>query len=133
MLKNNGFTIVFLIWMGLITFLSLHSFKDNELPDLGIPNMDKLVHFVFYAMAAFLGCLFIRERTHGEKGLKPTLILIGILMIIYGMVIEMFQYGFTTSRDGNVFDVVANSIGTLAGILTIVFIFKGEARLKWKY
>lgn len=119
--------------MGLITFLSLHSFKDNDLPDLGIPNMDKLVHFVFYAMATFLGGLFIRERTRGEKGLKPTLILIGILMIIYGMVIEVIQYGFTTSREGNVFDVLANCMGTLVGILTIVIIFKGERRLNWKY
>lgn len=133
MLKKNGFTIVFLTWMGLITFLSLHSFKDNELPDLGIPNIDKLVHFVFYAMATFLGCLFMRERTHGEKGLNPTLVIIGILMIIYGMVIEVLQYAFTTSRDGNIFDVLANSMGTFAGILTIVFIFKGERRLNWKY
>ncbi len=119
--------------MGLITFLSLYSFEDSELPDLGIPNMDKLVHFVFYAVASFLGCLFIRERSHGKNGMKPTLVYIGVLMIVYGMVIEVLQYAVTTSRDGNIYDVLANCIGALAGILTILFVFSGERRLNWKY
>ncbi|MET6989048.1 VanZ family protein [Sediminicola arcticus] len=132
MLKKSIFTIAFISWMVFITLLSLFSFSEGDLPDFEIPYMDKLVHFNFYFMAALLGVLSVRERTLGKSGLKKTILMILAAVILYGIVIEIMQSVFTVAREGDIFDVIANTFGALIGALAIKVLFSGKRQLKWK-
>lgn len=118
--------------MVFITLLSLFSFSEGDLPDFELPFMDKLVHFTFYFMAAVFGILSIRERTHGKSGMKISILMIVIAVVIYGIVIEVVQSKFTVDREGDVFDVMANTLGALLGALAIKLVFSGKSQLKWK-
>ena len=118
--------------MVFITLLSLFSFSEGDLPDFGWPYMDKLVHFTFYFNAALLGALSIRERTRGKSGLTKSILIIIIAVVLYGIVIEVMQNELTVAREGDVFDVMANTLGALLGALAIKLIFSGKRQLKWK-
>tara|TARA_R110002167_G_scaffold58974_7_gene167003 strand:+ start:540 stop:899 length:360 start_codon:yes stop_codon:yes gene_type:complete len=119
--------------MALVTFLSLFSISNTEMPSISIRNFDKVVHFVFYCVATLLCCLYIRERTEGNANFKKTMVLTVLAMIIYGIIIEVLQSEWTTTRDGNLYDALANTAGALVGIWIISYVFSGKKELKWKY
>ncbi|WP_145758404.1 VanZ family protein [Sediminicola sp. YIK13] len=132
MLKKSIFTIAFISWMVFITLLSLFSFSEGDLPEFELPFVDKLVHFIFYFMAALLGALFIRERTKGKNDMMKSILTIVIAVVLYGIIIEVLQSELTVDREGDVFDVMANTIGALVGALAIKLVFSGKRQLKWK-
>lgn len=118
--------------MVFVTLLSLFSFSEGDLPDFELPFMDKLVHFTFYFVATVFGVLSIRERTLGKSGLNISVLIIVIAVVIYGIVIEVIQSKLTVDREGDVFDVMANTLGALLGAVAIKLIFYGKRQLKWK-
>lgn len=118
--------------MAFVTLLSLFSFSEDDLPDFEIPYLDKLVHFTFYFVATILGVLTIRERTQGKNGLVKSILTIIGVVVLYGMVIEVLQSEMTVTREGDVFDVLANTLGALFGALSIKLLFSGKRQLKWK-
>ncbi|QCX01201.1 VanZ family protein [Aggregatimonas sangjinii] len=132
MLKNSGFTIVFLLWMGFVTVMSLISLSGVSAPTLRIPHMDKIVHFTFYFVATILGCFFARERTDGKLKLQKATMIFSLVTIIYGIIIEVLQHKLTVTRDGNIFDALANITGTFVGALIIIVVFSSNGRLKWR-
>lgn len=133
MLKKYGYTIGFISWMTFITLLSLFSFSgDDDIPKFNIPNADKLGHFIFYFVAAVLGCFFIREQTKGVLRQTKAILIIGVTVIIYGIIIEVIQGVLTVDRTGDIYDALANSIGALCGAVTIKLLFSGKRQLKWK-
>jgi len=118
-----------------ITMLSLFSFSQMDLDTggLNIPYADKIVHFTFYLVFAFVGSLSLRERTSGSLGLRKTLIIGLIFAILYGMLIEVLQYTLTTDRMAEFADVLANTLGAFAGIGLIRWFFSKKNPLKWKF
>jgi VanZ family protein len=131
-LKRYGFTIGFTCWIAIITFLSLISFKDLDSEEINIPNLDKIVHFFFYFVAAILGSLLIRERTKGQLSKSRSAILATLAVIVYGIIIEVLQSTFTQYRSGEIYDVFANSLGAFFGAGLIISLFSGKTPLKWK-
>lgn len=93
--------------------------------------MDKLVHMSFYFGATVLGVLSVRERTRGIVSLRKSMLWIGCLAVLYGIVIEVLQLVCTTDREGDILDVLANSLGALLGVLIMKFVFSGKSLLKW--
>ena len=132
MFKYYGFTIGFICWIVIITVLSLSSFEDIDTAAISIPHLDKLVHFFFYFVAAILGVLLIREQTKGRLNLSRSIIFATLIVIIYGIVIEVIQDTFTQSRSGELYDVLANSLGAFFGAGLIFKLFSGKTQLKWK-
>lgn len=132
MFKRYGFTIGFICWIVIITVLSLSSFEDIDTEGINIPHLDKLVHFLFYFVAAILGALLIREQTKGYLNLSRSVIFTTLIVIIYGIVIEVIQDTFTQSRSGELYDVLANSLGAFFGAGLIIMLFSGKTQLKWK-
>lgn len=132
MFKRYGFTVGFICWIVIITVLSLYSFEDLDTKGIHIPHMDKAVHFFFYFVAAILGLLLIRERTKGRLNLSRAIIITTLIVIIYGIVIEVIQNTFTRDRSGELYDVLANSLGTFFGVGLIIILFSGKTQLKWK-
>ncbi len=132
MFKRYGFTIGFICWILIITILSLSSFEDIDTEGINIPHLDKLIHFFFYFVAAILGILLIRERTKGQFKLSRAIIITALSVIIYGIIIEVIQDTFTENRSGELYDVLANSLGAFFGAVFIIILFSGKTQLKWK-
>ncbi len=118
--------------MVFITWSSLFSFDDDDLPSFEIPHIDKAVHFTFYFVAVILGAMAVREYTEGKAAYRKTLLLTCSSMIVFGIIIEAIQYVFTLDREGDIFDGLANSIGALCGVLAVNFLFSGNTGLNWK-
>jgi len=118
--------------MTLITWASLTTFPDDDTPDINIPHFDKVVHFVFYFGAAVLGTLFVRESMRDKPALVKTLVYVVSGAIIYGIIIEVLQYTLTDDRQGDIFDVLANSFGAVIGVLAMNWLFSRSKGLKWK-
>lgn len=132
MLKNNLFTILFISWTTIITSLSLFSFPDLNGVSPGIPHIDKIAHFGFYAMFVVLGCLFLREQSKRSPSLKNTIRTLLLTAFVYGTFIEVLQYVLTEDRMAQYGDVAANMLGAVAGALSIWGYFSKKAPLKWK-
>ena len=130
MVKKPIFTILFVSWVVFITLLSLFSFSNTDLPSVKIPNLDKLVHFTFYSVAAVLGTLSLKEFFVVNKGKTLALWYLAFFLIGYGILIEVLQDRFTVTRSGEFLDFVANTIGVLTGLFTAKTFFLRESRLK---
>ncbi len=130
MRKEHVYAFAFVSWMVFVTFSSLYSFEDDELGHFNIPYGDKVVHFIFYFVAAVLGSLFLVE-TNKEKSI-PTKkgIILAFLLIFFGIIIEVIQSTLTVDRSGDVYDALANSTGVILGIVGILALFYGQRGLK---
>tara|TARA_R110002051_G_scaffold159536_2_gene230928 strand:- start:44039 stop:44386 length:348 start_codon:yes stop_codon:yes gene_type:complete len=104
--------------MVFITLLSLFTFKGvgKIASNLQLPHFDKIVHFIFYFLATILGSFALCELKSTIKIKKALLYVLGF-SIIYGTIIELFQYSFTEHRQGDFFDILANSLGAFVGWL----------------
>ncbi|MBT8292105.1 MAG: VanZ family protein [Eudoraea sp.] len=132
MFKGYLYTGGFICWIIIITTLSLYSFEDFDTQEIYILHLDKVVHFLFYFVAAILGILLIRERTKGKLNLSRSVVITVLIVIIYGIVIEVIQNIFTLNRSGELYDVLANSLGAFFGAGLIIILFSGKTPLKWK-
>lgn len=120
--------------MVFVTFFSLFSFSDFDTANyIAIPHFDKVVHFIFYFVSCVLGVLFIRERTKGEMKLVKVLVITCVATILFGTIVEFLQYAITVERIADIFDCLANSLGSLCGVLSMKFLFLEKRQLKWKY
>ncbi|VAW12014.1 hypothetical protein MNBD_BACTEROID03-2189 [hydrothermal vent metagenome] len=115
------------------TFSSLYSFSGVDAQSFSIPHFDKAVHFMFYFVACILGVFFLRERSNGKMNLMKTLIAMVFATVVFGILIEVIQYEYTAQRMGDVYDALANSIGSICGALTVKLFFLRKRQLKWKY
>ena len=130
MLKKHLYAFAFIGWMVFVTFSSLYSFEDAELSSVNIPYGDKVVHFIFYFVAAVLGSLFFIETKEVKSVLIKNLKILALLLIFFGIIIEVIQEGMTINRSGDVFDALANSLGVILGIIGIFTKFQGQIGLK---
>lgn len=58
--------------------------------------------------------------------------LIFFLMVAYGIIIELLQMKFTLNRNGDILDVLANSLGAFFGVFVVKYVFSKKTQLKWK-
>ena len=108
-----------LLWTCIVTVLSLVSIG-NVGKSISIPNKDKYVHFTFYFIFVIVWFLFA-NRTNISKKIKWIVL---ISAIGYGILMEIFQGIFTSTRTPDIMDVIANSIGAITGLLFITLILK---------
>ena len=85
-------------------------------PNIQISNFDKLAHVGIYFLSFLLWAFSFFNKA---ASLKKTIILVLILLLIYGMVIEVVQGQFIPDRTSDIWDIVANSVGL--GIGWVVF------------
>ncbi len=132
MLKNWLYTIAFTSWMSLVAYSCLTSFSGEDIPSFNLPHIDKVVHFGFYFVGAILGTMALRELSKSKIPLKKVLLIILVMVIVFGMIIEVLQQEYTLDREGDMFDVLANSLGAVCGSLCMKSLFSGKTRLKWE-
>ncbi len=130
MRKKHLYAFAFIGWMVFVTFSSLYSFEDSDISNFNIPYGDKVVHFIFYFVAAVLGSLFFIETKEKKSIRIKYLKILALALILFGIIIEVIQGTMTVNRSGDVFDALANSLGVILGIIGIFTQFQGQSGLK---
>ncbi|MFO7720104.1 MAG: VanZ family protein [Gillisia sp.] len=118
-----GYTIV-------ITIASL-----IPLGDLSVGSFsptDKMLHLGAYFGMSFIWMLFYLLKVERKQNYSTAFIIISVLVIFFGMLIEVLQGALTTYRQPDWADVVANSIGVLIALLLSIFFQKFLIKLKQK-
>jgi len=107
--------------MVFVTLLSLFSFPDIgiEEDEIWIPHMDKIVHFTFYSVMVILGTLFLKERIKSGFQAKHSINRMFVFALCYGVLIEVLQHLMPFGRAAEIWDVLANMLGALFGVLLI--------------
>ena len=111
-------TLAIIIFYGSVTSGS----NLNIVPIFNIKNFDKVIHFSFYMILSisFLASLY---RTSKFKKSDQKLITL-ILVISYGLIMEVFQYYFTYDRSAEFIDAIANTFGSILGVLLFPYLIK---------
>lgn len=105
-------------WTLLIAFLCLTSFK--KLPSIGVKSADKYVHFTFYFVFTILWVLYFKNKpSKTNPSLNSLVIKVFVASVVYGIGIEIAQSVFTTTRKGDVMDVIANTTGALFAVVIV--------------
>lgn len=106
-------------WTVLIAFLCLTSFK--KLPSIGVKSADKYVHFTFYFVFTILWFLYFNNKPlNSNKSSIALVTKVFFVAVLYGIGIEIAQSLFTTTRKGDVLDVIANTSGALGAVFILV-------------
>ena len=113
-----------LIWTTIVTVLCL--IRSDELP---IPkfekNYDKLGHSAFHFGITALWYLYFK---HKNASTKKAILQAFLFSFIYGILIEISQALFTTTRTADVLDVVANTTGALM-VVGIVMLYRKKTNV----
>jgi VanZ family protein len=129
--KKSFFKIAFVSWLVFISFSSLFSFSGMvKTSRFNIPHADKVVHFVFYFVLAFLGVLATKQSVKGNANSHNVLLYTFLFASFYGILMEFFQYYFTQNRQGDILDVLANTLGAMVGIFGVRWYLKKRRSLK---
>jgi len=91
---------------------------NNKLLD-EIKYSDKVIHVLFY-LTLCLSWLFYFKTKNKIK--QKFIIALGIF--VYGIIIEVLQSDFTTYRTGSLYDVLANTVGIVIGLLIFKKLYK---------
>lgn len=85
---------------------------------MSIPFKDKIAHFLFYFIMYYLWKKALKLNSN-----KSQLKLIFII-VLYGIIIEVFQMIFTSDRQADVLDALANTLGALVAYGFLRFVDK---------
>lgn len=87
----------------------------KKLPVTDLP-LDKIVHVLINAGLFFLWILYGLAVSFG-KNKKTLVLIIASLCVLYGIIIEALQETWVPFRHADIWDVAANAIGILLGII----------------
>lgn len=112
MVPKSSYLFLAIAWTLVITTLSL-----ADVGTLGnsikIPHKDKMLHFVFYFLFYILWFLCFKNK---NTRFKVSLLLFAIG---YGILMEVLQAIIGNHRSSDFYDVLANSFGSIAGLLFV--------------
>jgi VanZ family protein len=87
----------------------------KKLPTTELP-LDKIVHVLINAGLFFLWILYGLTISYG-KNKRILVIVIATLCILYGIIIEVIQETWVPLRQADVWDLAANTVGIVLGII----------------
>jgi VanZ family protein len=108
----------YLLWIGVCyTFIITLLFftPASDIPKLEILLFDKIVHVVIHGLLSGIWLWYGFRYDQNHFSSKTVFVVLSICFC-YGLFIEAFQHWFTLTRTFDVFDVVANAIGSLLGL-----------------
>jgi VanZ family protein len=105
-----------LFWTFSILLLCLEPASD--LPKIEINHVDKLAHFSFHFIFIILWYMYFIS-TSKIINYKTPLILF-FVSLVFGIVIEWSQQVLTTSRKGDVLDVISNISGAFTALVILI-------------
>lgn len=115
-LSERNFLLLAIIWTVLITVASLVS--SSAIPKVNLLWNDKIVHFLFYLVFVVLWS-FANVKSYLK--MKYDLLIV-VFAIFYGIIIEVFQSVLTKTREADLFDAFANSLGAIVGFVGFLIV-----------
>jgi VanZ family protein len=107
-----------ILWSVVILVITLS--PSEKLPDVGIFQVDKLVHFFVFGLLMFL-IMFGAVKVWQDKNRDADIIRLSFAYSTgLGILVEILQL-FVPSRSFSVVDIVANTIGTVIGYYVFRF------------
>jgi len=109
-----------LLWT--IFIFILMAIPGNMLPQeekTFIPNLDKLVHFTLFGSFVFLWSVYYATKKEKNNNSNSRFTLILIIACLYGIATELMQKYFIPNRDYDIYDILADSIGAVAGFIFV--------------
>ena len=87
------------------------------MPDVSIQSADKYVHFTFHFGFTILWFLYLNKKKPTDKKI---IFKVFFASFLFGILIEASQSLFTLTRKADIYDVMANTAGALAAIITVL-------------
>ena len=108
------FTVAAVLWFVICNYLLFAPPGEiSEDSFLNIPGMDKVVHFVLFAILTYLSLRAFKERS---VKVKPVIIV--CIFVVYAITTEVIQ-GYLSYRSSDSVDVLFNCLG----IITVMSFF----------
>lgn len=114
-----------MLWGILLAILSLMPAGQGNLLLFGIPHIDKIAHFGMYGVWTFL--VF---RAWSGTSYIPFMKLIWLTFLLgtlTGVLLEYGQYVTTVGRSFEIADMIANAVGSFAGVWAAQLIVRRES------
>lgn len=92
-----------------------------------LTHSDKYGHFLAYAILAMLWAAYLNVSKRIKLGLSLSVSF--LTTVFFGFLMELAQLHFTTNRQYDYYDIIANSMGSLIGIL-VFFVYFGFIQKK---
>ncbi|MCM2302926.1 MAG: VanZ family protein [Flavobacteriaceae bacterium] len=124
LLEDKSLYIAILLTL-LIAYLSFISLN-KIIPKLEFGYFDKIAHLISYLSLSF--SWFLALCLKNESNLKTIIIVLSIT--IYGIIIEIIQGNYTPNREADFYDVLANTIGVLIGLVLFILWIQKRKVLK---
>ena len=99
----------------------------------GFNPTDKMLHGVAYFILTLLWLFYYLIKKSGIRNYKRGFFNISVLVIVFGMLIEVLQGTLTSYRQPDWADILANSIGVLIAFLFCVVFLNFLKRIKQKF
>ena len=115
LLESKQLLVISIIYSVFITIIFL--IPTNEMPELSnflIP-IDKIIHVFIFLALTFLWLSYINSLLNNTKPIVLFFIL--VVCLLYGILIEVIQEFYVSSREAEVFDVIADLLGVSLGLL----------------
>ena len=114
MLKKNSYLGLAVLFSVFLTVISL---KESEgLTIESIPYLDKIFHLFAYMVLTLLWSKYFVHLFSNTK-MAVTLTILALFLTVYGIIIEVLQSKLTVTRVFDTYDIVANFLGIVIGIL----------------
>ena len=106
--------------------LALCGLPGDKLPGTHLIGFDKIVHFGIYALFVVILIVGFKKQSQFNP-LRHKAILIAVLFSIgYGILIEVLQGTVFVSRSIELPDVLANTLGSLFGLVCFHLIYRSR-------
>lgn len=114
-LSERKYFYLAVFWTLFVGFICLISIKKTPLTLVSIPFKDKIAHFSFYFIMFYLW----KKALNVYKNIN--LIKILLMVCLYGIIIEVFQGIFTSDRQADSYDALANTLGAVMAFVFLRF------------
>lgn len=95
-------------------------YPSEKLAEINIWDYDKIAHYILFAVWTFLYGVVRAIR----KKRAPNLWLVFILGLTYGLLVEILQFIFPTNRSPELWDFIADALGSLSAVLILRWLFR---------
>lgn len=113
MKNKTNWLLPSILWFFITTILLC--LPGKKIPRIGflqhIPQFDKIVHIVLFGILSFLFC---------KSSPKKYYWFVAILCALYGVAMEFVQKNYIPNRSFDIWDIVADTIGSFAAVIFIL-------------
>ncbi|MBK8517370.1 MAG: VanZ family protein [Saprospiraceae bacterium] len=110
-LSAKFYLISAVLWTILTLYLSLISAREaSKFNVWDFVGFDKLAHLIFYCIFCFLWCMGFRESNNSQKKIL-------FFSVSFGVLMEICQLYLFNGRSFELFDIIANIIGSVVGLI----------------